>query len=217
MADDGRTTLGKLARGDVFRTADGRLWWAYAPRQAPGRCWAGAVGRDEDVAEFSADTPVEPLDLPAFLSELGELRTLTHDLLLDRDAAYGREVGRGEALRVLEEEARKWTDPDAPPSHQNEYEWSLIAQTYHRAAQQIRALGPVRPLPPPKRLAARCRALEDALRGLAGAVEEVEHGHRNHGLNEIAPDWGELDGSFANLFDAAEEAREVLGENPPGG
>jgi hypothetical protein len=53
--------LRDLKRGDVFRTADGRLWWLYAHGQPPyGRSWASGVGREEDtfpLPRFHASAP----------------------------------------------------------------------------------------------------------------------------------------------------------------
>jgi hypothetical protein len=46
MPDDGRTTLGKLARGDVFRTEDGRFWRKEMTRP-DGRCYCHAVATTE--------------------------------------------------------------------------------------------------------------------------------------------------------------------------
>jgi hypothetical protein len=93
----------------------------------------------------------------ALLAELDELRALTHDLLLDRDAAYGREVGRGEALAAAE---KWWEDVQD------------VDREVGRLFDAIRGPTPVRPLPPPERLAARCRALEDALRAVASAWDD---------------------------------------------
>jgi hypothetical protein len=172
MADDGRTTLGELARGDVFRTADGLLWvrcWSGA--DSNGGCWCQPLDSPGPNLLTPGGTQVEGLDLPALLSELAELRTLAHDLLLDRDAAYGREVGRGEALAAAE----KW--------------WEDVQDVdleVGRLFDAIRGPTPVRPLPPPERLAARCRALEDALRDLvAGHLNEMTARGLPH---EWAPD-----------------------------
>jgi hypothetical protein len=99
----------------------------------------------------------------ALLSELAELRTLTHDLLLDRDASVGREIGRGEAMATVEglrREASRW--PQRGPAAVSAIDLVL---------GRLRALGPVRPLPPPERLAARCRALEDALGACVAQME----------------------------------------------
>ncbi len=53
--------------------------------------------------------------------------------------------------------------------------------------------------------------LRTSLRLLLEAVEEVEHGHSNHGLNEIG--WGAgMDISFMNLFSVAWRARQDLKE-----
>jgi hypothetical protein len=175
MADDGRTTLGELARGDVFRTADGLLWvrcWSGA--DSNGGCWCQPLDSPGPNLLTPGGTQVEGLDLPALLSELAELRTLAHDLLLDRDAAYGREVGRGEALAAV----GSLLPTGGPVSERVE---ALIT-----AESVIRTLGPVRPLPPPERLAARCRALGDALRDLvAGHLNEMTARGLPH---EWAPD-----------------------------
>jgi hypothetical protein len=155
MADDGRTTLGKLSRGDVFRAADGLLWRKEMTRPSDGHCYCHPVSMNGGPTIVAGDAEVEPLNLPALLKELDELRALTHDLLIDRDAAYGREVGRGEALAALrgvraEGRAANWGAEGLAP--------------VDAAIYRLNALGPVRPLPPPERLAARCRALGDALR-----------------------------------------------------
>jgi hypothetical protein len=159
MADDGRTTLGKLTRGAVFRTADGLLWrrTGIYPSAGPELVYCERVGANANSSQLRADLEVEPLDLPALLKELAELRTLAHDLLIDRDAAYGREVGRGEALAAAE----KW--------------WEDVQDVDREVGllfDAIRGPTPVRPLPPPERLAARCRALEDALRAVVSAWDD---------------------------------------------
>jgi hypothetical protein len=193
MADDGRTTLGELPTGTVFRDEGGRLWWANGPGVTPERSWALPVGRDEDADEFPADTPVEPLDLPALLAELDELRTLTHDLLIDRDASVGREVGRGEALAVLGEVAEEVRRRELASLH------TPASSALATAEGALRDLGPVRPLPPPERVAERCRALEEALRACVEQMEMVAH---------HPPDFAA----------AVERGRKLLGGGvPPGG
>jgi hypothetical protein len=126
------------------------------------------------------------LEMRTLLKELGELRTLCHDLLLDRDAAYGREVGRGEALATVEEIRRQWRERAADPESRTAGLALQNAAALEHAINRVHALGPVRPLPPPGRLAARCRALEDALRDLvAGHLNEMTARGLPH---EWAPD-----------------------------
>jgi hypothetical protein len=150
MADDGWTTVGALPTGAVFRGRDGLLWQADELARWPHpRRWCFPVGRVGDDELMTGTVEAYPLDFPALLKELAELRTLTHDLLIDRDVAYGREVGRGEALAAAE---KWWEDVQD------------VDREVGRLFDAIRGPTPVRPLPPPERLAARCRALEDALR-----------------------------------------------------
>jgi hypothetical protein len=166
MPDDGRTTLGKLARGDVFRAADGLLWRKEMTRPSDGHCYCHPVSMNGGPTIVAGDAEVEPLNLPALLKELDELRALTHDLLIDRDAAYGREVGRGEALATVEAEADRLLglSKNATAGKHHRSLWHNQWEALVTVLSTLRALGPVRPLPPPERLAARCRALEDALR-----------------------------------------------------
>jgi hypothetical protein len=164
MADDGWTTLGELEEGAVFEAHPEdaaapdilAVKSEYHYRDGTCQCVLLASGEYAHFRRRNA-TRVRPLDVPALLKELDELRTLAHDLLLDRDAAYGREVGRGEALAAAE----KW--------------WEDVQDVdleVGRLFDAIRGPTPVRPLPPPERLAARCRALEDALRAIASAWDD---------------------------------------------
>jgi hypothetical protein len=145
----------------------------------------------------------------ALLPELAELRTLTHDLLIDRDAAYGREVGRGEALATVEAEADRLLglSKNATAGKHHRSLWHNQWEALVTVLSTLRALGPVRPLPPPERLAARCRALEDALRAC------VEHCGR---YVEREPHEAHFD-SYDVDRDAAghsvERARRLLEEN----
>jgi hypothetical protein len=102
--------LRELARGDIFRTADGLLWLrasAY-PTVRGEMVTCSAVARGAGPRDFRTDTEVEPLDLPALLSrhaglekENAELRAVLHDLWQDRTAAAaGAELERG-AVRAL--------------------------------------------------------------------------------------------------------------------
>jgi hypothetical protein len=192
---EGRVKLRELSRGDVFRTADGRLW-RMCFRVMTNQFLCQRVG-DEDAEDLPPDALVEPLDLPALLAELDELRTLTHDLLIDRDASVGREVGRGQAVAVLN--ALIETAGRLPTTIHS----VAVVRALSTAAGALRALGPVRPLPPPERVAERCRALEGALRRMADVVRDATRYY-------MAADLRPLDA-------ALEAAEKVLGENPPGG
>jgi hypothetical protein len=152
------------------------------------------VGILHDAAlALAYDRPVEPLDLPALLAELDELRALTHDLLIDRDASVGREVGRGEALAVLGEVAEEVRRRELASLH------TPASSALATAQGALRDLGPVRPLPPPERVAERCRALEEALRACVEQMEMVAH---------HPPDFAA----------AVERGRKLLGGGvPPGG
>jgi hypothetical protein len=176
--DGGRTTLRTLRRGDVFRTADGLLWRRtsshFTATEVQGNvALCDHVGRESAATFLPLDAEVEPLDIPALLSELAELRTLTHDLLIDRDAAYGREVGRGEALATVEAEADRLLglSKNATAGKHHRSLWHNQWEALVTVLSTLRALGPVRPLPPPERLAARCRALEDALGACVAQME----------------------------------------------
>jgi hypothetical protein len=162
MADDGRTTLVELRAGSLFEDPRGTRWCLVAdavPSRAAAHLPAVCLDRTGR-NNLPPDLRVRPLNLPALLKELHELRTLAHDLLIDRDAAYGREVGRGEALAAAE----KW--------------WEDVQDVdleVGRLFDAIRGPTPVRPLPPPERLAARCRALETALRACVEQMNMVAH------------------------------------------
>jgi hypothetical protein len=164
MADDGWTTVGALPTGAVFRGRDGLLWQAdeLARRPHPRR-WCFPVGRVGDDELMAGTVEAYPLDFPALLKELDELRVLAHDLLIDRDASVGREIGRGEALAALREAAHG--TPTRPGVR------ALAA-----AMNVVMALGPVRPLPPPIRQAMRAEELEALLRGCLTALDGLRAG-----------------------------------------
>jgi hypothetical protein len=174
MADDSRMTLRELPTGTVFRTDDGRTWRvgaAPALSGNPEEVWCQYVSTGTPGGEcLLYGTPVEPLDLPALLSELDELRTLTHDLLIDRDASVGREVGRGEAARAIAALRARVEDAWGGGGQVRK---SCLVAGLAAAYGAVEDLGPVRPPPPPERVVERCRELEGALRGLTKAVGEL--------------------------------------------
>lgn len=178
-------TLGELRPGALFRTEDGRVGvrWEAESRQdrRTGCLWLDGHGFK---AAPPADTPVEPLDLPALLAERDELLGLVHDLLIDSEAERrGREAERGEAVRLLEGKAdqartrrgRAWQENDHHVArdmlHEEEFLRGLVAA--------VRARGPAAAPDPPARLAARVRELEGALTRVveqADAYEQYGHG-----------------------------------------
>jgi hypothetical protein len=202
---EGRVKLRELSRGDVFRTADGLPWvrcWSGA--DSNGGLWCQPLGRPGPNFLMSGGTEVRPLDLPALLSELDELRTLTHDLLIDRDASVGREVGRGEAARAIAALRARAKDAWGEGGQVRERGLVTGLAAAHAA---VEGLGPVRPLPPPERVAERCRALEGALRGLVGTVGEL--------FQDPAQTFADL-AALRELLDAREAALGLLGETSGG-
>jgi hypothetical protein len=177
MAADGWTTLGELPDGNLFEAhpedANGQRVLAvkseYHYPSGVCECVLLASGEYAHFRRGNA-TRVRPLDFHALLAELDELRTLTHDLLIDRDAWVGRQIGRGEALRAIA--ALRTRVEDAWGEGGQARKSSLVAGLA-AAYGAVEDLGPVRPLPPPERVAERCRALEGALRDLAGAVSRL--------------------------------------------
>jgi hypothetical protein len=171
MAADGWTTLGEL-RGGLFEDPWGARWCLIAsPAPSVPTARLRAVCLDGSGDNYLPhDLRVRPLDLPALLAELDELRTLTHDLLIDRDASVGRQIGRGEALRAI---AALRTRVEDAWGEGGQVRKSCLVAGLAAAYGAVEDLGPVRPLSPPERVAERCRALEGALRGLAGAVSRL--------------------------------------------
>jgi hypothetical protein len=159
--------LRELRRGDVFRTADGRLWWLYAHGQPPyGRSWAGGVGREEDTFPLPSDESVEPLDLPALLSRLkglerenNFLRGQLSDLWEDRTgAAVGAEAERGAVLGLI----RGIRDrlPCADASDDEDAGMQAVLNVLWR---NVQARGPRRPPVPPHRLEGVLREVAEVL------------------------------------------------------
>jgi hypothetical protein len=177
--------LRELRRGDVFRTADGRLWWLYAHGQPPyGQSWASGVGREEDMVPFPPDDSVEPLDLPALLAWLDALGAENRDLrgmvadLWDesRAARLGAEAGRGAVLVLVMAE---WA---GLPARADAWEPAPLGDPVHRVRLQAAyrdgcydALGALirrvlespacRPPVPPHRLEGALREAEEVLQG----------------------------------------------------
>jgi hypothetical protein len=163
------TTLGELRPGSVFRTDDGRLGvrWEAESRQdrRTGCLWLDGHGFE---AAPPADTPVEPLDLPALLAERDELLGLTHDLLIDSEAERrGREAERGEVVRLLEGLADRYGKVEARAGAEDQWGDVGEASAARRALEGVlvfvRARGPAATPDPPGRLAERVKVLETAL------------------------------------------------------
>jgi hypothetical protein len=181
--------LRELRRGDVFRTADGRLWWLYAHGQPPyGRSWAGGVGREEDTFPLPSDESVEPLDLPALLARLKGLerendflRGQLSDLWQDREgAAVGAEAERGAVLALVMAEwaglparADAWEPaPPGDPVHRVRLQAAYRDGCYDALGALIRRVlespDPCRPPVPPHRLEGALREVLGLLGGLDG-------------------------------------------------
>jgi hypothetical protein len=164
--------LRELRRGDLFRTADGRLWWLYAHGQPPyGRSWAGGVGREEDTFPLPSDESVEPLDLPALLSRLKGLerendflRGQLSDLWQDRrGAAVGAEAERGAVLGLIGGIRDRL--PCADASDDEDTGMQAVLNVLWR---NVQARGPCRPPVPPHRLEGALREVLGLLGGLDG-------------------------------------------------
>jgi hypothetical protein len=168
------TTLGGLRLGTAFRTQDGRVgvrWGVEGHHVGRAAClWLDGHGF---TATPPADTPADPLDLPALLAERDELLALTHDLLIDSEAERrGREAERGEVARLLEVYVNE-AEGERSVLAVGSDAWRAVRQRLALARcllEDVRARGPAAAPDPPARLAARVRELEGALRGLLDAL-----------------------------------------------
>jgi hypothetical protein len=166
--------LRELRRGDVFRTADGRLWRrasAY-PTLRGEMVTCSAVACGADPCDFKTDTDVEPIDLPALLSRAADLerendflRGQLSDLWQDRTgAAVGAEAERGAVLGLI----RGIRDrlPCADASDDEDTGMQAVLNVLWR---NVQARGPCRPPLPPHRLEGLLREVAATL-AQGGAV-----------------------------------------------
>jgi hypothetical protein len=187
--------LHELGRGDVFRTADGRLWVRTHESLHPDdRFYCVGILHDVAVA-LAGDTEVEPIDLPALLVRLGDLEKENRDLrgmvadLWDESRA-ARLVAEAERGAVLEALAALL------PASVTHDQTAEAARVVGLAVDAVKARGPWHPPVPP------CR-LEGAVREAVGLLTEAAVSMPGRGV--IGYGWAKVEAALARL-------RAALGE-----
>jgi hypothetical protein len=179
--------LRELRRGDVFRTADGRLWRVGDVPVPDVGTFCNGVCRDDHGRDFRPDAPVEPLDLPALLARLAALEKENRDLrgmvadLWDGSGAarLGAEAERGAVLGLF----RTYLEGSGVHCRKLVREWQ----------EAVEARGPWRPPVPP------C-----ALEGVVRETVEVLGPHYDEGPGWTSPHVQVVRGLLARLRAAVE-------------